>query len=640
MNIGTDQDLLISNALPSALSGVDSFAKVNIMTEANENYEDNVPQIMLSQTTNDQIKVWNGDRLTMTYTSGNRGGYFGISEVTGSYRNRLNLELFGDNNIFYGTVKGTYDNSFIYANSNRLGIANHGLSFIHSDYNVLNSTAASGINFLNSNNNNFKENLFDGVYASVNDISLYNSDENTFNPTVTQTTAGTNAVSELKNFLLIDSNYNFIKGRTKADEINADKLGRTTFINSQSGLYEFNSNNDSMTMIGNKFGYITNSQGGNIIGIGEGLIQNGGNSDKIILGFYNQNSTNPDELLIVGDGRVNETFIKNQTTADPNWYKNASSFRNVISSISDTGSTALTASHYRHNIFTVNQNGYITISDYRVPSNSARYGYKGITAYVDGNTYSIPFEEVYHKINGNDSIDIMQETVDSYTKQIQSNKLDALPVSRYETFDDGTNTASNLKTSAYLNLDAPSGDANLKLSYIEDCTNNSILNITYQPNINATNKRLPATLIWSYYTPVESGVPATKTVASTDIYPYCTKQFLVLKPSYPLDKRQAKPTSGLSLIEQEVQDNITVNYGEPMVVYDYYVVQNPTAISSEFYCGSAESYEDSWITTDVLTEDITITIFDTIEDIEALSADWPFTWDSANSSKAIVPVVL
>ena len=627
VNIGTDQNFVISNASADSLKSVDAFAKVNIMTESHENYEDNVPQIMLSQTTDDQIKVWNGDRLTMTYTSGNRGGYFGISEVTGSYRNRLNLELFGDNNIFYGTVKGTYDNSFIYANSNRLGIANHGLSFIHSDYNVLNSTAASGINFLNSNNNNFKENLFNGVYGYVNDVSLYNSDENTFNPTVTQNSDSTNVQSELKNFLLIDSNYNFIKGRSK-DEISVDKLGRTTFINSNSGLYEFNSNNDSMTMIGNKFG---------IIGIGEGLIQNGGNSDKIILGFYNQNSTNPDELLIVGDGRLNESYIKNQTSGNKNWYKQSSSFRNVISSFSDVGSTALTASHYRHNIFTVNQNGYITISDYRVPSNSARYGYKGITAYVNGNTYAIPFEDVYHKINGNDSIDIMQETIDSYTKQIK-NKLDALPVSRYESFDDGTNTASNLKTSAYLNLDAPSGDTNLKLSYIEDCTNNSILNITYQPDINTTNKRLPATLIWSYYTPVESGVPATKTVASTDIYPYCTKQFLVLKPSYPLDKRQAKPTSGLSLIEQEVQDNITVNYGEPMVVYDYYVVQNPTVTASEFYCGPHDSYSAEWITTDILTEDITI--FDTIEDIEALSADWPFTWDSTNSSKSIVPVVL
>ena len=636
VNIGTDQNFVISNASADSLKSVDAFAKVNIMTESHENYEDNVPQIMLSQTTDDQIKVWNGDRLTMTYTSGNRGGYFGISEVTGSYRNRLNLELFGDNNIFYGTVKGTYDNSFIYANSNRLGIANHGLSFIHSDYNVLNSTAASGINFLNSNNNNFKENLFNGVYGYVNDVSLYNSDENTFNPTVTQNSDSTNVQSELKNFLLIDSNYNFIKGRSK-DEISVDKLGRTTFINSNSGLYEFNSNNDSMTMIGNKFGYVTNSQGGNIIGIGEGLIQNGGNSDKIILGFYNQNSTNPDELLIVGDGRLNESYIKNQTSGNKNWYKQSSSFRNVISSFSDVGSTALTASHYRHNIFTVNQNGYITISDYRVPSNSARYGYKGITAYVNGNTYAIPFEDVYHKINGNDSIDIMQETIDSYTKQIK-NKLDALPVSRYESFDDGTNTASNLKTSAYLNLDAPSGDTNLKLSYIEDCTNNSILNITYQPDINTTNKRLPATLIWSYYTPVESGVPATKTVASTDIYPYCTKQFLVLKPSYPLDKRQAKPTSGLSLIEQEVQDNITVNYGEPMVVYDYYVVQNPTVTASEFYCGPHDSYSAEWITTDILTEDITI--FDTIEDIEALSADWPFTWDSTNSSKSIVPVVL
>ena len=58
VNIGTDQNFVISNASADSLKSVDAFAKVNIMTESHENYEDNVPQIMLSQTTNDQIKVW------------------------------------------------------------------------------------------------------------------------------------------------------------------------------------------------------------------------------------------------------------------------------------------------------------------------------------------------------------------------------------------------------------------------------------------------------------------------------------------------------------------------------------------------------------------------------------------------------
>lgn len=632
VNLGTNQDFFISNIQTDELKSVDSFAKVNIMTESKENYEDNVPQIMFSQTTDDQIKVWNGDRLTMTYTSGNQGGYFGISEVTGSYRHRLNLELFGDNNIFYGTVKGTYDNTFIYANSNRLDVNNNGLSFIHSDYNVINSTAASRINFINSNNNNFQKNWFTNVYGDVNNISLYNSNDNTFNPTVSLGSNGINVYGELKNILLIDSNKNFIKGRTKSEEINEDKSSYSTFINSNNNLIEFNSYNDSITMIGNDYSFVTNSQGGNIIGIGHGLIQNGGDSDKIILGFYNKNSTNPDELLIVGDGKLNKKYIESLTNNNSNWYKDFYSFRNVMTSFSDTGSTALTSTHYRHNIFTVNQNGYITISDYRVPSNSARYGYKGITAYVDGKTYDIPFEDVYHRINGNDSIDMMQETIDSYTKQIKA-KLDALPTSYYESFDDGTNTAPLIKTSAYLNLDAPEGDASVKITYADSYNNNSILNITYQPDINATNKRLPATLFWAYYIPVSNGTPSTKTIASTDIYPYCTKQFLVMKPSYPLDRRQQKPASGFSLIEQETQNSITINYDVPLIVYKHYVVENMD--TSAFYGGEYSTYSDTWIAKDYI--DDTIRVFNSIEDIKTLSSNAGATnWPTAAE---VVPVL-
>ena len=639
MNIGTDQDFLISNALPEHIKNVDSFAKVNIMTEAHDKLEDNVPQIMFSQTTKDQIKVWNGDRLTMTYTSGNQGGYFGISEVTGSYRNRLNLDFFGENNIFYGTVKGTYDNTFIYAASNRLGVNSHRQSYIHSDNNIVNSTAASSLFFINSDNNYFERNLFNGRYAYVNDVSLYNSNDNTFNPTTAYLGEGNfSRYGELKNISMFASNKNIIKGRTKCTELNEDKFGTTTFINSNSGLYEFNSNQENITMIGNTYGYVTNMRGGNIIGIGQGLIQNGGESDRIILGFYNQNTTDPNEILVVGDGRLNNTYLSTLINDNPDWYKNESTHRRVIRSFSDTGATAKTATHYRHNIFTVNQNGYITISDYRVPSNSARYGYKGITAYVDGKTYDIPFENVYHKINGNDSVDIMQETVDSYTYQIQQ-KLDSLPISRYETFKDPPGLASNIKTSAYLNITCPEDITGaIQIENLETY-NNSILNISYQPNINATNKRLPAILVWSYYRPTPSGYPQQLSVATTQIYPYCSKQFIYCKPAYPLNSKMAKPFSGLTLIEQEVQTNIYLNSNTALVKSNFVIEKVVTATTGNtisFYCGSTGSYDaNSWTETDYV--DDSVSIFGKMDDATEITGHVPSTeYDELN----IVPVIV
>ena len=215
----------------------------------------------------------------------------------------MNLDFFGENNIFYGTVKGTYDNTFIYAASNRLGVRSHRQSYIHSDNNIVNSTAASSLFFINSDNNYFERNLFNGRYAYVNDVSLYNSNDNTFNPTTAYLGEGNfSRYGELKNISMFASNKNIIKGRTKCTELNEDKYGTTTFINSNSGLYELNSTQENITMIGNTYGYVTNMRGGNIIGIGQGLIQNGGESDRIILGFYNQNTTDPNEILVVGDG--------------------------------------------------------------------------------------------------------------------------------------------------------------------------------------------------------------------------------------------------------------------------------------------------------------------------------------------------
>lgn len=600
-NLGTDQDFILTNSITEGIQPVDSIAKLNIMTEATNNPTSGVPQIMLSQTTTGTVKTWNGDRLTINYASGNKAGYFGISEVTGTYRNRINLEILGANNVFHTSVGGTYGNSFIYAEGNKLSKQTHNCNFIHSDYNVFNSSAADGINFINSTNNTFYYGAVDEIYASARQISLYNSNYNTFQPVPeTWTYTHQNGNKEVKgkkgcylrNQTLIGSNYNYIKGRTISEDYPENKPN-TTFINSCSGLYDFDEQHGSLTVIGNTFGYFNNNRDCNIIGIGEGLLQTDANSDKILLGFYNQNTTDPNEILVVGDGRLNREYVKGLTSATKDWTTNLKKYRDVMSNISGTGSTAYNSNFYRHNIFTVNKDGYITISDYKIPSNSARYGYKGITAYVDGSTYEIPFNKVYNKINGNDSVDIMQETIDSYTKIIE-NKIESLPISKFETFTDpNTILNTDIQTSGFLNTEKTNNNASKAIiTNWTEYNNNSLISVSFQPNvIGYPNRRLPAKLIWSYYMPVEAGAKSMKYQGSTLIYPYCTKQFILRKPVYPTSDKVAKPFSGLTLVDSD--DTNSVVDMKPMPVdYCKYVIIKTVGTVTQYYKADSTSWVD------------------------------------------------
>ena len=600
-NLGTDQDFILTNSITEGIQPVDSIAKLNIMTEATNNPTSGVPQIMLSQTTTGTVKTWNGDRLTINYASGNKAGYFGISEVTNTYRNRINFEILGANNIFHTSVGGTYGNSFIYAEGNKLSKQTHNCNFIHSDYNIVNTSAADGINFINSTYNTFYAGAVDEIYASAKQISLYNSNYNTFQPVPkTWTYTHQNGNKEVKgkkgcylrNQTLIGSNYNYIKGRTISEDYPENK-SNTTFINSCSGLYDFDEQHGSLTVIGNTLGYFNNNRNCNIIGIGEGLLQTNSNSDKILLGFYNQNTTDPNEILVVGDGRLNREYVKGLTSATKDWTTNINKYRDVMSNISGTGSTAYNSNFYRHNIFTVNKDGYITISDYKVPSNSARYGYKGITAYVDGSTYEIPFNKVYNKINGNDSVDIMQETIDSYTKTIE-NKIESLPITKFETFTDpNTIITADIQTSGFLNLAKTNNNASVKIindSVLSTYSNNSLISISYQPNsINNPNRRIPAKIIWSYYPPIAAGEIGNKITASTLIYPYCTKQFILRKPNYPTDKNKDKPFSGLTLVDSD-DTNSEVTLTPMPADWKYIIIVTKGEVVSYFVNGTGEEY--------------------------------------------------
>lgn len=600
-NLGTDQDFILTNSITEGIQPVDSIAKLNIMTEATNNPTSGVPQIMLSQTTTGAVKTWNGDRLTINYASGNKAGYFGISEVTNTYRNRINFEILGANNVFHTSVGGTYGNSFIYSEGNKLSKQTHNCNFIHSDYNIVNTSAADGINFINSTYNTLYYGAVDEIYASAKQISLYNSNYNTFQPVPeTWTYTHQNGNKEVKgkkgcylrNQTLIGSNYNYIKGRTISEDYPENKPN-TTFINSCSGLYDFDEQHGSLTVIGNTLGYFNNNRNCNIIGIGEGLLQTNSNSDKILLGFYNQNTTDPNEILVVGDGRLNREYVKGLTSATKDWTTNINKYRDVMSNISGTGSTAYNSNFYRHNIFTVNKDGYITISDYKVPSNSARYGYKGITAYVDGSTYEIPFNKVYNKINGNDSVDIMQETIDSYTKTIE-NKIENLPITKFETFTDpNTIITADIQTSGFLNLAKTNNNASVKIindSVLSTYSNNSLISISYQPNsINNPNRRIPAKIIWSYYPPIAAGEIGNKITASTLIYPYCTKQFILRKPNYPTDKNKDKPFSGLTLVDSD-DTNSEVTLTPMPADWKYIIIVTKGEVVSYFVNGTGEEY--------------------------------------------------
>ena len=264
-----------------------------------------------------------------------------------------------------------------------------------------------------------------------------------------------------------------------------------------------------------------------------------------MLGFYNQNTTDPNEVLVVGDGRLNREYVKGLVHGKQDWERDVTNWNKIMTSISSTGSVAANSTHYRHNIFTVNKEGYITISDYRVPTNSARYGYKGITAFVDGTTYEIPFDKVYNKINGNDAVDIMQERIDSYTRTIE-NKVNSIPVNRFETFNDPANIGENIQTSGYILMNKPNANAAIYIiKPTETLDNNEIINVSYQPTDASRN--LPAKIVWEYRLPVVDNAESPTITGTTNISPYCTKQFIFIKPSV----NDTTSFSGITLVEND-----------------------------------------------------------------------------------------
>ena len=458
---GTDK-LFMSTASVEEAKGYDTFAKLNIMTQANTgDVTKVVPQMMFSLSRKGQKRTWDGDRLVFKYTSGNDASYFGITEITGNRRNKLNFELLGANNIYNTVITGTYNNSFIYSQDNTVSNDSHDNEFINSDGNVFKANGIASSVFINSDNNYVHSGYSFFKTASATNLSFYNSDENKFYPgfrwikgvknanaaikavalkdgtgymIVSATGNGTEYIKGVKGGILrnktfIDSNYNMISGH---DNITA----RSTFINTNSGRFINDIDGVSMTMIGNNYGYV-NGVSANTIAIGIGLEHLNSSGDQIILGYYNQNSTDVNEILIVGDGRCNSAYINDLKKQFGGWENNNYQNDRFFNAFTGRGSTGYDSNFYRHNIFTVNKQGYITISDYEEPSNSARFGTHGITAYNDGAVYDIPYNRIYNKINVADAVTEMQETVDSYTRQM-SDVISTMPSNYFFTISDNT----------------------------------------------------------------------------------------------------------------------------------------------------------------------------------------------------------
>lgn len=497
---GTDANVFISNMDTDTTTAYDSYAKLNIMTEATNDLTAAVPQIMLAQTTSGNYeKTWNGDRLEINYASGNDGGYFRISEITGGYRNDTNVELFGYSNVYHTSVTGDYGNNFIYSRLNTLTDDNTNISFIHSDFNTFENKDMNNISFINSNHNYIRSTTGEGEdqTASARYISFYNSNNNVIHPRydiIHNTDNNTYSYKKglISKSTIINSNYNYIKGRSTVPYKTGYDEPNSTFINTMSSFYNLNAGR-TLTMIGSTFSFI-NDTNGNIIGIGDGLIQNNGSGDRIILGHYNRNSTDPNEVLIVGDGRMKSSYIKGLLDGIKNWNTKLNSYTMLLSNVSGDGSTAHDSNYYRHNIFTVNKEGYVTISDYNT-NQSARYGFSGISAFDNKGkcTYDIPFESIYKSLNKSKTQDENNEDLKLYEKAI-NDILKETPKTYYQPIANKNNSTENTPFSAYINPRTQiQTSVNSDVINITNLDSNTVCNFTYYP---VKNYNTPLCLIW------------------------------------------------------------------------------------------------------------------------------------------------
>lgn len=506
--LSTTNNLYLSNISSAANKSYDSFSKLNIMSIATEKISDSTPQLMFSLA-DGESKSWNGSRLAFNYASGTKAPLFRIYDINNN-DNRLNLELFGENN-FYDVSETVYGNSFIYSRENELPESAFDNTFLNSDENVLQSNAMNNISFINSNNNTIHSGVSSvlGQYPGTNNVAFFETDNADITPSYTTiyTSAylnndgikGEGSIQwtphtyggHLSQHFLLDSDYNILSGHNEPEF-------HGTYISSPSAKHTFNQYSRQDLEIGNVYGY-TRGNSGNFIGIGRGLIYVKGQDDKILLGNFNMNDTDPDNVLIVGDGFISPDYVSEIST---NFSGDREAFYSSFSGRGDLAS----GNYYRHNLMTVNRKGWIGISNYANPGNSARYGFSGISAFVNGAFYNIPFSSVYARLNPNDTLSEYQSIIDNYTEKVQT------------IVNASTSDTKNIVMTTFTSLD-------INEYYKDEMTafaNNSIVNVTYQP----TNDSLASAAEITYSATFQGNV---KSAFSNEIKQYDAAQYIYVK---------------------------------------------------------------------------------------------------------------
>lgn len=446
------------------LSSYNSFGKLNIVTDASST----IPQLVIDLLDSD-TRSWNGDRISFSYTSGGYNGsnHFRITENSYTNNDKINFELFGENNIFYSdiedtpSISGITNNLFIYSKNNTLNLSSNHNSYINSNNNKLANYGVSGISFIQSNSNEFNKFTNNDEIVSAVDMSFYNSDKNF----IRGTTTSANGVT------FLNSNGNYYQSDDNEDS-------QKVLINTNNCLLindEKISNN--IVSIGNDYGYITNSD--NVIAIGKGLYCSD-KENKIILGQFNKNPSD-DDILVIGDGSMPEDVYDNLTGvyASTDW-NDQTSVNNYLTQYSNI-------SPYRHNIFAVNSNGYIQI--YAEPKNvgtlTAQYSFSGIkfnnfNTYGRENTYEIPFKTLYDSLKSN------EEVVNNYNnlQDAINNQLDNITkyIPNYY-----TTSITNDYTTDTISIDDLVQSTTFQTEYRTDVADNSILLVK---NVSTTAKTI------------------------------------------------------------------------------------------------------------------------------------------------------
>lgn len=511
----------------------ETFAKLNIMSPMASAYSASQPQLMFSLVNNNANKAWKGQRVAFNYTNGglNAAPLFRIHEKSRTEGSNLNFDLLGNNNIYQG-IKGAYSDSFIYSQDNEITQHVRDCSFINSDWNYVDRYGRK-IEFWNSNYNTVHCGQVDGSKTTeAHDIQFYGTDNSYIFPfyekypiygaikgqkgtkgnkskwtasLAQKAQKGTVSLSgvigtryvggTLNNLFLMNSDESFFNGFT-------DASFQGTYLSSPRSKHELTHDATYEVNIGNDLGWSRYNAGG-LIAIGRGLTYIKGQGDKIILGNFNENDTDENNVLIVGDGWIDDDYL---TSIEPQ-LKTASGDVRFWNKFSGRGDKV---NYYRHNLMKVNRKGWVGIYDYGDPDNHfAMYGVKGITAHFDNNIYRIPFDKLYAKLNVYDTISEYQDTIDRYTDEVN-------------TFIRSVPQNKTLLISGDVNNLSAAAAASFNVSKLEG---GSIINVTLQNSTMAANAEVSVSsnIQWGRSGNVQTRYDVAK------LHPYNSVQYLFIR---------------------------------------------------------------------------------------------------------------